>query len=186
MERHEIPLRQLRFGNKETWGLQVSRSAKKTTHWQFIPKGSPGTIHLWRNAWYKKHKTKRQEEILPYANGRLERLEEIRRRSVETVKLQNYRQVLTLKLDSQMILHLTLHHFGQVEADPSERVLTTFETYFEQRRPFFIEGKSIFQFEPKPSIVIHNMDPTTCSIRGASDVIRKTTHLPVNGECKNA
>ena len=33
--------------------------------------------------------------------------------------------------------------FGQVEADPSVVNLTAFETRFEERRPFFIEGMNI-------------------------------------------
>jgi hypothetical protein len=36
--------------------------------------------------------------------------------------------------------------FGQVEADPAVVNLTTFETYFEEKRPFFIEGKNIMDF----------------------------------------
>jgi len=36
--------------------------------------------------------------------------------------------------------------FGQVEADPSEVNLTAFETFFEEKRPFFIEGSSITSF----------------------------------------
>lgn len=36
--------------------------------------------------------------------------------------------------------------FGQVEADPSEVNLTAFESFFEERRPFFIEGRSITNF----------------------------------------
>ena len=38
--------------------------------------------------------------------------------------------------------------FGQVEADPSEVNLTAFETYFSERRPFFVEGKNIYDFQP--------------------------------------
>lgn len=36
--------------------------------------------------------------------------------------------------------------FGQVEVDPSELNLTAFETYYQEKRPFFIEGASIFRF----------------------------------------
>jgi hypothetical protein len=35
--------------------------------------------------------------------------------------------------------------FGQVEADPAEVNLTAFETYFSEKRPFFIEGAEMFQ-----------------------------------------
>ena len=34
--------------------------------------------------------------------------------------------------------------FGQVEADPSVVNLTTYETFYEEKRPFFLEGKRIF------------------------------------------
>ncbi len=36
--------------------------------------------------------------------------------------------------------------FGQVEADPAVLNLTTFETFYPERRPFFIEGIQIFRF----------------------------------------
>lgn len=36
--------------------------------------------------------------------------------------------------------------FGQVEADPAEFNLTQFESYFSEKRPFFIEGSNIFEF----------------------------------------
>ncbi len=36
--------------------------------------------------------------------------------------------------------------FGQVEADPAEFNLTEFESYFREKRPFFIEGGNILNF----------------------------------------
>jgi hypothetical protein len=35
--------------------------------------------------------------------------------------------------------------FGQIEADPAEVNLTVFETIFDERRPFFIEGNSVLE-----------------------------------------
>lgn len=35
--------------------------------------------------------------------------------------------------------------FGQVEADPAEVNLSAFESFFSERRPFFVEGSGIFQ-----------------------------------------
>ena len=43
--------------------------------------------------------------------------------------------------------------FGQVEADPSVLNLTAFETFYQERRPFFIEGTGIFQFNVNCNIV---------------------------------
>jgi Domain of unknown function (DUF5916) len=42
---------------------------------------------------------------------------------------------------------LSVHpDFGQVEADPSQVNLTTFETFLPERRPVFVEGADVFQF----------------------------------------
>lgn len=43
--------------------------------------------------------------------------------------------------------------FGQVEADPSVLNLGPFETFYQERRPFFIEGTGIFQFDINCSVV---------------------------------
>ncbi|HEY9229520.1 MAG TPA: DUF5916 domain-containing protein, partial [Gemmatimonadaceae bacterium] len=37
--------------------------------------------------------------------------------------------------------------FGQVEADPSVVNLSGFETFFPERRPFFLEGQGLFRFD---------------------------------------
>jgi len=37
--------------------------------------------------------------------------------------------------------------FGQVEADPAVVNLSAFETFFDERRPFFVEGSGIFRFD---------------------------------------
>src|SRR5205807_624224 len=37
--------------------------------------------------------------------------------------------------------------FGQVEADPAVVNLSAFETFFAERRPFFVEGSGNFQFD---------------------------------------
>ena len=45
------------------------------------------------------------------------------------------------------VVALSLHpDFGQVEADPSEVNLTTFETFFPEQRPLFLESAQSFQF----------------------------------------
>ncbi len=37
--------------------------------------------------------------------------------------------------------------FGQVESDPSVMNLTAFETFYEEKRPFFLEGLTIFDYK---------------------------------------
>ena len=54
---------------------------------------------------------------------------------------------LSLGLGSQFTLNATVNpDFGQVEADPAVINLTDFETFFQERRPFFVENASVFDF----------------------------------------
>ena len=47
---------------------------------------------------------------------------------------------------SNLTLNATMNpDFGQVEADPSVLNLGAFETFFRERRPFFVEGTGLFQ-----------------------------------------
>lgn len=49
-------------------------------------------------------------------------------------------------LTSNLTLDATINpDFGQVEADPAVVNLTAFETFFDERRPFFVEGSGLFR-----------------------------------------
>jgi hypothetical protein len=50
-------------------------------------------------------------------------------------------------ITNNITLNATINpDFGQVEADPSVVNLSAFETFFPERRPFFLEGVDIFEF----------------------------------------
>jgi hypothetical protein len=162
----KIPLSQLRFGknNEQIWGLQVTRSIyrlQERSQWQYIPKGSPGIIHLFGELHgINDIKPKHQIELMPYSVARTERFEKIAGDPFNTGKLSKISAGLDGKigLTNNFTLDFTINpDFGQVEADPSEVNLTAFESYFSEKRPFFIEGQNIYQFMPNQTIVIHNM-----------------------------
>src|SRR5207302_8121345 len=49
-------------------------------------------------------------------------------------------------LTSNVTLDATVNpDFGQVETDPAVLNLTAFETFFQERRPFFVAGTGVFQ-----------------------------------------
>jgi hypothetical protein len=51
-------------------------------------------------------------------------------------------------LSSNFTVDLTVNpDFGQVESDPSVMNLTAFETFYEEKRPFFLEGLTIFDYK---------------------------------------
>lgn len=161
----KIPFSQLRFGKKDeqVWGIQVMRHlfrAGERSDWQYIPKGSPGLVHLFGELHgIKNISPERHIELMPYVLGRIERFKKEAGNPFLTGKSAGASAGLDGKigLTNDLTLDLTINpDFGQVEADPSEVNLTAFETYFSERRPFFVEGKNIYQFMPNQTIVIHD------------------------------
>jgi hypothetical protein len=85
---------------------------------------------------------------------------------------------LKYRLASNLLLNATVNpDFGQVEADPSELNLTAFETFFSERRPFFVEGKGLFTFTVNCVVVV---DCNTGEGLFYSHRIGRSPHSPVS------
>ncbi len=156
-----IPLNELRFSgeDKQTWGLQVQRRLfrqEERSTWQPIPKGVPGWVSRFGELrGLDGLKPRRRLELLPYSVAKAERFEQVPGDPFRDGGSGGLVGGLDGKLGvtSDMTLDLTLNpDFGQVEADPSQVNLTAFETFFEEKRPFFIEGASIFNLSLAPAI----------------------------------
>jgi hypothetical protein len=152
----KIPLSQLRYGKKENqiWGLQIIRRLfrkQETSHWQLIPQKASGWTHLFGELHgIKGIRAQRQVELTPYTVGRTQRFEREEGNPFATGSLSNLFGGLDGKvgLSSDLTLDFAVNpDFGQVEADPSVVNLTAFETYYQEKRPFFIEGKNILNFQ---------------------------------------
>lgn len=161
-----IPLTQLRFGNKaeHIWGIQFMRHIyrdQERSNWQFIPKGSPGMVHLFGELHgIKNIRPKRQVEIMPYMVAKTETFKKEDGNPFADGKSSKITAGVDGKIGitNDFTLDFTVNpDFGQVEADPSEVNLTAFESYFSEQRPFFVEGKNIYQFRPNNPIVINNI-----------------------------
>jgi hypothetical protein len=62
---------------------------------------------------------------------------------------------LRYRITSNIQLNATVNpDFGQVEADPSELNLSAFESFFSERRPFFVDGKGVFDFPVNCVVVV--------------------------------
>jgi hypothetical protein len=151
----KIPLNQLRFANEDnlTWGLQVGRylfRKQESSYWQYIPKDAPGWVHKFGEMnGIRGLSPKRQVEIAPYMVAKTESYLP----STENPFLTGKRNGLNAGVDAKiglsnnLILDLTVNpDFGQVEADPSVVNLSAFETYFEEKRPFFVEGRNLYSY----------------------------------------
>jgi hypothetical protein len=150
-----IPLSQLRFADKpeHVWGIQVTRRffrKQERSCWQYIPPNAGGWVHLFGELrGIHGIRPQRQLEIQPYVVTKTERFQKEEGNPFATGKLSTIDGGLDAKigLTSDITLDLTVNpDFGQVEADPSQVNLTAFELYFQERRPFFIEGNNVLSF----------------------------------------
>lgn len=150
-----IPLSQLRFADKaeHVWGFQVMRHVfrkEERSNWQYIPQDAAGWVHLFGELkGIKGIKPQKQLEVQPYVVGQIERSEEEEGNPFVTGRSSNLALGLDAKIGitSDITLDLTVNpDFGQVEADPSQVNLTAFQLFFQERRPFFIEGNNILSF----------------------------------------
>ena len=153
----EIPLSQLRYSKEEEqiWGLHFWRwigRLQEESDWEKQTLTGPGVLYNFGalkgiNGLKKSHRL----EIMPYTLGKLSTFaKEDGNPFAETGKEWSGNLGLDAKigLTSNFTLDLTVNpDFGQVESDPSVMNLTAFETFYEEKRPFFLEGKAIFDYD---------------------------------------
>jgi hypothetical protein len=152
----KIPFSQVRFekNSGDVWGFDVGRvlyRKSETTYWQHIPKEASGLIHLFAELkGLEEIKPRKIFDVTPYAVARTETFQTIPENPfLAKGKLSSLNGGIDAKIGitNNLTMDLTLNpDFGQVEADPSEVNLTAFETFFTEKRPFFIEGNNITNF----------------------------------------
>ena len=151
----KIPFTQLRFkkNSGEVWGLIVGRFLYRKSEmslWPAIPRDAPGFIHMAGElGGLDEVKPRKQFDITPYGVASYNSYEAEEGNPFSTGRETRLKGGLDAKIgvSNNLTLDLTmLPDFGQVEADPSEVNLTAFETFFEEKRPFFIEGSNITNF----------------------------------------
>ena len=94
-------------------------------------------------------KPQKQVEIQPYLVAKTESFQREEGNPFVTGKSSAADVGLDAKIGitSDITLDLTVNpDFGQVEADPSQVNLSAFRVFFQERRPFFIEGNSTLNF----------------------------------------
>jgi len=87
-------------------------------------------------------------EIMPYVVARSENIDRGANPFRDDKEMGGDAGVdLKYRVTSNMTLDATINpDFGQVEVDPAVINLTAFETFFPERRPFFVEGSELFNF----------------------------------------
>ncbi|MEO6876998.1 MAG: DUF5916 domain-containing protein, partial [Gemmatimonadaceae bacterium] len=150
-----IPFSQLRFSRDsvQTWGLEVRRYIKRRNEqddWATWGKNEAGGaarfghlegLHL--------PATTAHVELLPYVVSKSSSGNATPGDPFDTHGRPSVRVGLDLKdrLTSNLTLDATINpDFGQVEVDPAVLNLSAFETFFPEKRPFFVEGSQVFDF----------------------------------------
>ena len=149
-----IPYSQLRYrssADEQTWGLQIWRQENRInelSQWAWWGQeetgGPPRFGHL---LGLVIHRAPGRGEVSPYVVGRNSNIPGDR-----TDPFFNPHAVdgrvggdATLRVTSNLTLNATVNpDFGQVEVDPAVVNLSAFETFFDEKRPFFVEGAGYF------------------------------------------
>ncbi|TDS19167.1 carbohydrate binding protein with CBM9 domain [Maribacter caenipelagi] len=152
----KIPFSQLKFGaaEEQIWGLQVHRRyfrGEERSIWQPISLEAPGWVsEFGRLTGLKNIEPQKQLEIQPFLVNQFDAYPE----QIGNPFRDGQDYILNVGLDAKigltndLTLDLTVNpDFGQVDADPGAIALDGFQIFFEERRPFFIENKNIFDYE---------------------------------------
>jgi len=152
----KIPLTQLRFriSDEGIWGMEVFRRIfrnQEMSVWQHMDRNASGVVHNFGNlTGLTGIKPRKQADITPFVVGSHEMFESEEGNPFATGSAWKYNAGIDAKfgITNNMTLDVTVNpDFGQVEADPSEVNLTAYETFFQEKRPFFIEGNNITSFK---------------------------------------
>ncbi len=149
-----IPYSQLRFStrDRQIWGLHLVRVVQRRNEeswWALVPKNESRLVSLAGELdGLDGIRSRRHLELLPYVTAR----SEISGTAEPGDPFNDGRTgAAGIGFDakwgfsSNMTMDATVNpDFGQVEVDPAVVNLSVFETFYEERRPFFIEGSQAF------------------------------------------
>ena len=147
-----IPFSQLRFNERspQIWGLNVRRwipALNEEVYWSPIRR----TDERWASLFGDLHgidvQPRQRVELLPYvsSNARLIGNRDAADPFNDGVDAGGgIGGDAKLGIGSNLTLEATVNpDFGQVEADPAQVNLSAFEIFFDERRPFFVEGANL-------------------------------------------
>jgi len=149
---YRIPYSALRFSEAPDyiWGFDLTRYIPRhneSSRWQYVPRHEPGGVSRYGHlVGIKDIAPPGRIETLPYlvsygrtqprSRGNLEGRDYISNMGVD----------LKYGLSTWLTLDATINpDFGQVESDQSVINLTAYETFYDEKRPFFLEGMEIFR-----------------------------------------
>lgn len=151
-----IPYSQLRFSEKDeyTWGINFARKIERNNeevYFVMIPKKESGWVSRFADlTGIRDIHPPARLEIMPYAVTSTKRTNQYDAADPLNKKNSyagNIGADMKIGLGSNLTLNAAINpDFGQVEVDPASVNLTQYETYYEEKRPFFVEGANFLNF----------------------------------------
>jgi hypothetical protein len=151
-----IPFSQLRFSaaTEQVWGVRFARWIERKNElamFPFVGKNENGVASRFAHlVGLHDLVPPKRLEVLPYAVARGTYHEPEALDNPFDGKASYFHNAggdVKYGVTSSLTLDATVNpDFGQVELDPSKVNLTAFEDFFDEHRPFFVEGAEIFEF----------------------------------------
>ncbi|MFO7524523.1 MAG: DUF5916 domain-containing protein [Ignavibacteriaceae bacterium] len=151
-----IPFSQLRFkngGGEMLWGVNFKRDIARNnerSYLVFVPKHETGFVsHFADLTGFENISAPGSLEIRPYLTTKAEYISHENGDPFNNGSEYSPSMGVDIKysLGSNLTLNATINpDFGQVEIDPAVINLSDVESFFSERRPFFVEGSSTFNF----------------------------------------
>ena len=149
---YRIPLSQLRYGagRTHTFGFAINRDIYRYAErgsWPSFSQSKAGLVSQFGALeGLDDLESPRRLEAMPYVvtknASRIINNSFTQRSNVTVGGDLKYRVAPNLTLDATVN-----PDFGQVEADPAVLNLTAYESFFDERRPFFVAGRGLFRFD---------------------------------------
>jgi hypothetical protein len=147
-----IPLSQMRYSSdrSHTFGLTIDRNIYRHAErvsWPVIRQSKAGFVSQFGSlSGMDGLEAPRRLEAMPYVVTK-------RASEVDGNRFFNRNRVsiggdVKYRIASNVTLDATVNpDFGQVEADPAVLNLSAYESFFDERRPFFVAGRGLFRFD---------------------------------------
>jgi hypothetical protein len=153
-----IPLSQMRYGRERehTFGIMIDRGVYRYNEryiWPLLRQSKPGFVSQFGSLHGMDDlESPRKLELMPY----------VVTKSASTIVNNAFAQKANLsaggdlkyRVAPNVTLDATINpDFGQVESDPSVLNLSAYESFFDERRPFFVAGRGLFRADVNCSAV---------------------------------
>jgi hypothetical protein len=155
---YRLPLSQMRYSSDKShvFGFMIFRDLSRYSErysWPLLRQSKPGFVSQFGALdGMEDLESPRRLEAMPYV---------VTKHATEVIdnRFQNKSRVsmggdVKYRVAPNVTLDATINpDFGQVESDPSVLNLTAYESFFDERRPFFVAGQGLFRFNVNCSAV---------------------------------